>query len=301
MASTFFAFLRTYVTEEPSEYQFLAMVPIIYLISYLTWKYIETPFRNKSLISRKQVFSYSTLGSAAFIIYGVFLNFNYGDTSRVNDPSFVQKDMDKRIYNERAFKYEAEKFTSENKVKLLIIGNSFARDFVNITTETFNTINHEIIYRSDLKQCIIAQKDNLSTDLYSTADIIVFSSGIVNYNCLDNDILYAKENNKSIFYVGTKNFGYNLNWVIRIDRNDRSNLYNTIDNSVINTEMKMDSLVPKNNYISLLKPTLDGNKIPITDESGRMLSTDRVHLTKYGAIYFGKKAVISSPYSESFR
>lgn len=32
-----------------------------------------------------------------------------------------------------------------------------------------------------------------------------------------------------------------------------------------------------------------------------MLSTDRTHLTKDGAIYFGDKAIVDSPYSEIFR
>ena len=63
----------------------------------------------------------------------------------------------------------------------------------------------------------------------------------------------------------------------------------------------MAEQVPPENYISLLSPTLVDNKIPITDELGRMLSTDRTHLTKYGAIYFGKKAVVGTAYSEAFK
>lgn len=297
----FFAFLRVYVTERPSEIQFLALVPVIYFISYLTWRYIEAPFRKKNLIDRKTIFVLSILGCMAFVVYGLYLNHNYGSPNRIGDPSFVQQDMDKRIYNEKAFTYKADKFSDEKIVKLLIVGNSFARDFVNITTETFDTLNHEIVYRPDLEQCIYRHKDNLSTSLYSNADVIVFASGGADENCLDNDLRYAKENNKLIFYVGTKDFGYNLNWVIRINKNKRANLYNTIPDSVINANTEMASRVPRESYISLLNPTLVGNKIPITDELGRMLSTDRAHLTKYGAIYFGNRAVVGTPYSEIFR
>lgn len=297
----FFAFLRVYVAERPSEFQFLALIPVIYFISYLTWRYIEAPFRKRDLIDRKTIFAFSIVGSMIFVISGLYLNHTYGAPNRIGDPSFVQQDMDKRIYNEKAFTYKADKFSNQKKVKLLIIGNSFARDFVNITTETFNTLNHEIIYRSDLKQCILTHKDNLSTNLYSSADVIVFASGGADENCLDNDIRYAKENKKLIFYVGTKNFGYNLNWVIRINKDKRTNLYNTIPDSVINANIEMAGRVPRESYISLLNPTLVGNKIPITDELGRLLSTDRAHLTKYGAIYFGNRAVVGTPYSEIFR
>ncbi len=296
-----FAFLRAYVVERPTEVQFLALIPVIYFISFLTWKYIEAPFRKRDLVGRKTIFAFSIVGGMAFVIYGLSLNHNYGDPTRVGDPSFVRQDMDKRIYNERAFIYKSDKFSNQEKVKILIIGNSFARDFVNITTETFDTTNHEIVYRPDLKQCILDHKDDLSTSLYSNADVIVFSSGGANKNCLDNDLRYAEENNKLIFYVGTKDFGYNLNWVIRVNKNERTNLYNTIPDSVINANIEMASRVPPESYISLLNPTLVGNKVPITDELGRMLSTDRAHLTKYGAIYFGNRAVAGTPYSEIFR
>lgn len=62
----------------------------------------------------------------------------------------------------------------------------------------------------------------------------------------------------------------------------------------------MAEQVPPENYISLLSPTLFDNKIPITDELGRMLNTDRTHLTKYGAIYFGKETVVGTAYSKAF-
>jgi len=297
----FFAFLRAYKVEKPSETELLLLIPIIYIIAFLTWKYIEAPFRKRDLVNRKMIFGFSIAGSMAFIIYGVYLNHNYGAPNRFGDPSFVQKDMDKRMYNERAFVYKNEKFSNQGKVKLLIIGNSFARDFVNITTETFDTTNHEIVYRTELKQCILNHDDDLSKRLYSNADIIVFASGVAKEGCLGEDLRYAKENNKLIFYVGTKYFGYNLNWVIRTNKETRSNLYNIIPDSVINANVEMAEQVPPENYISLLSPTLVDNKIPITDELGRMLSTDRTHLTKYGAIYFGKKAVVGTAYSEAFK
>jgi len=297
----FFAFLRAYLVERPSEVQFIVLIPVIYFISYLTWKYIEVPFRKRDLLNSKTIFTFSIVGSMIFVIAGLYLNHSYGAPNRINDPSFIQKDMDKRIYNEKAIAYAADKFTNKKKVKVLIVGNSFARDFINITTETFNTLNHEIVYRSDLKQGILNQKDDLSVSLYSSADVIVFASGGADESCIDNDVRYAKENNKMIFYVGTKDFGYNLNWVTRMDSNKRANLYNTIPVSVINADREMAGRVPRESYISLLEPTLVKNKIPITDEFGHMLSADRKHLTKYGAVYFGKRAVVGTPYSEIFR
>jgi len=55
-------------------------------------------------------------------------------------------------------------------------------------------------------------------------------------------------------------------------------------------------LVPINNYISLLTPIVKGDQVPVTDSFGRLLSTDRAHLTKYGAIFIGEKALLTSRY-----
>ena len=63
----------------------------------------------------------------------------------------------------------------------------------------------------------------------------------------------------------------------------------------------MAHLIPPENYISIMKPTVVKGKIPITDAYGRILSTDRRHLTKYGAIYFGQKAIVSSLYADIFK
>jgi peptidoglycan/LPS O-acetylase OafA/YrhL len=297
----FFAYLRAYSKEEPSVTAFLALIPIIFIISYLTWMYIESPFRNKKLINRKTIFTFSILGNLFFIIIGLYLNQSYGMSNRAFTPDVTKDDMDKRIYNHKAYNFKSDAFSDSGKTKILIIGNSFARDFVNITTETFDIGNHEIIYRPYLKHCILPYDNVLSEKLYSKADVIVFSSGGFDKNCLAQDIEYAKNNGKDIFYIGTKYFGYNLNWVIRLDEEEKANRYNTITDSIIKSDMEMEATIPAENYISLLKPILVENTVPITDELGRMISTDRVHLTKYGAIYLGKKAIIGSKYADIFK
>ncbi len=296
-----FAYLRIFSIEKPSGIDFLALIPVIFLLSYLTWRYIESPFRKKNLMDRKTIFVFSILGSFIFVITGLYLNENYGIPVRVFDSSITIQDMDKRIYNEKNYVFKRDAFSESEKIKILVIGDSFARDFINITTETFNIYNHDIIYRPDLKQCIIPYGDILSRNLYSKADVIVFASGVFDENCLESDIKYAEKNRKKIFYIGTKNFGYNLNWLIRLDKKERANRYNTIADSVINADIEMGDKIPQENYISLLKPILIENAIPITDELGRMLSTDRAHLTKYGAIFFGKKVIVNSTYAEIFR
>lgn len=89
-----------------------------------------------------------------------------------------------------------------------------------------------------------------------------------------------------------------MNWLSRVPIELRSNLFNPLLPDVIEAETKLSGLVPRENYISLLSPIVESGKVPITDEVGRLISVDRAHLTKFGAIYLGKKAIISGRYGE---
>ena len=297
----FFAYLRAYSLNEPNYQNYLYLLPFIFVISFFTWKYIETPFRNKNVISSKFIFIFSISLSLIFIIIGIFINKNYGMPSRIFSDEINKNDIDKRIYNQRVYSYKKDNFLKKSSTTILIVGNSFARDFVNITLENFNISNTEIIYRDDLKECILQMSNEEKFRLYNDAEVIVFASGDYKQECYTEDISFAKSRGKKIFYIGTKDFGYNLNWLIKLKENNRSNKYNSISLKTINLDKKMAHLIPPENYISIMKPTVVKGKIPITDAYGRILSTDRRHLTKYGAIYFGQKAIVSSLYADIFK
>lgn len=291
-----FSFLRIYSIEEPSTNTFLISIVFIFLISYLSLKYIETPFRNKKAVSQKAIFTFAVVGSLFFLAVGLFLNKNYGVPSRVFDPSIKIEDLDKRIYNEKIFSFKKDSFSNDSRKKLLIVGDSFGRDFTNIILETFNTDNIEIVYTPDLNQCIASKEK-----LYSQSDIIVFAYySEYSKECVDTNIKYVSDNTKKLYYIGIKNFGYNLNWLIRLSGKELANQYNPISDEFINIDINMSNIIPPNNYISLLTPTLKGNKIPITDDQGLMISTDRAHLTKYGAIYFGDKVIKNTSFAQIF-
>lgn len=291
-----FSLLRIYSIKEPSTLTFVTTIFFIFFISYISFKYIETPFRNKKIFSQNVVFSLAIIGSLFFIISGVILNKNYGIPGRIFDHNIKIEDLDKRIYNERIYSFKKKIFSSDSRKKLLIVGNSFGRDFINIVLETFKTNNVEIIYRDDFLECI-----NPSEKLYYQANIIVFSfNHEYSKKCVDLNIKYTYQNQKKLYYIGIKDFGYNLNWLIRLPKEDLANQYNPISEKFIKMDNDMSNIIPSENYISLLKPILVGNKIPITDDQGLMLSTDRAHLTKYGAIYFGNNIIKSTSFADIF-
>ncbi|ENO98912.1 acyltransferase family protein [Thauera phenylacetica] len=66
-----FAFLRHRSLTEPSGSLFFAMALTSLFLAYLTWRFVETPFRNKAKTSRSLIFGGASAGLAFFGLVGV--------------------------------------------------------------------------------------------------------------------------------------------------------------------------------------------------------------------------------------
>jgi hypothetical protein len=175
-----------------------------------------------------------------------------------------------------------------------------------MTIETFDMEEIELIYRDDYSSCFPVQTDDPSTALLGNADVIVLASNDVPLDCVEENMRLARATGSILFYAGPKHFGYNLNWLARVDEDARKNQYNPLPSDIAQAEMAIAAIVPTEHFISLLSPTLKDGRVPITDELGRLISTDRAHLTRHGAPIHGQagadaKRVWRSLASCSFR
>lgn len=295
-----FSFARIYSIEAPSLPIMAGLCVLTFILAVLSWRYVETPFRRSTNFNRRFIFSASAVLSLAFVAFGYLLHTSHGVPSRMYEVGIASSDDMYISYNERAFNYKKDEFSEGHRLHLLIVGNSYARDFVNMTLENFNVDGIDIIYRDDSPNCL-REGSSVFNALYKKSDVIVFASGEAYVHCTKSNISQAQADGKRIFYAGTKHFGYNLNWIARLSANDRPNRTNPLIQSTKDTETNLVAIVPKENFISLLSPIVTNGLIPVTDDQGRLLSADRSHLTKHGAIYIGKIALVESPYGEFLR
>lgn len=79
-----FSFARYGSLQEPNKIIYLLLILLSLLLAFFTWKFVETPFRNKSIISRKQIFWFGLLGSLFFIAVGLLGVYNKGFAQRFN-------------------------------------------------------------------------------------------------------------------------------------------------------------------------------------------------------------------------
>ena len=66
-----FAFARHRSIEEPSKSLLGALGVAAVVLAYITWKFVETPFRNKRNFSRGKIFAIAVFGSAFFASVGI--------------------------------------------------------------------------------------------------------------------------------------------------------------------------------------------------------------------------------------
>jgi hypothetical protein len=106
-------------------------------LAYLTWRFIEKPFRNKDFISLKQVFSISALCSLFFISFGLFGYFTNGYYGRDNYAKSFAKNYDITRINyglseDCNSKYnESDNCKTSNAPEIIVWGDSYAMHLVN--------------------------------------------------------------------------------------------------------------------------------------------------------------------------
>ena len=66
-----FVFARHRSLEEPSAALLLMLSAASLLLAYISWRYVESPFRNKKLISRNAIFTFTVVGSVVFAGIGL--------------------------------------------------------------------------------------------------------------------------------------------------------------------------------------------------------------------------------------
>jgi hypothetical protein len=87
------AFARLRSINEPSIYLLGLLAVLSILFGYLSWKYIETPFKNKNSIPRNKIFIFSILASLLFVIIGFLGYLSNGFPARLNIPAEVSKSL----------------------------------------------------------------------------------------------------------------------------------------------------------------------------------------------------------------
>jgi len=282
------AFLRLATEGPASPFKQLIIVFLSLPLAYLSWRYVEQKFKSSIFINHRLFYALHISIALILISFGYALHKTYGLEKL--DPKF-KNTVSQQHYTDAPNKLIKTSFSGGNK--LLIIGDSFARDVVNMLSENQVTNNYEIIYQPSLNVALDKQ-------LLSQANItlIAFSKGLtnpVNPNTLRTSSTalfnFIKTSGSNAYLIGTKNFGYNNNF-IRIKSFFASEEVIQQHKVSPSKDLLLTNEIEKNiwqdRFIDVFSSILDAQgKVPMFTQEGRLISYDTNHLTPEGSKYLG--------------
>jgi len=286
-----FAFARIRSFEEPTYISMILLMIFLVPLAFLSFK-LERFFKNSDQVNNK-IF-YSSLLVSLIIICSAGLTFHfsngfYKNYQELTAPYLVEdKFYDNDGYIVDAFKYENIEFSGTKK-NLIIMGDSFARDFINMGRSNDYFKNYEFTIRS--YNCFNNQiyTDEEKFNLIKDGSFVIISyrtlPSVESKKCLINKISYLEKNNIDFLVIGTKDFGFNINRPLK----DKIYDFQAMPSKEIldfNDFLKKN--VPQEKFINLLNLISKEGRVPLFTADNKLMSIDRAHLTYFGARDIGK-------------
>ena len=272
-----FAFYRYFFADELSPTILCCLIGIALLLSFSTYSLFEKRITINKMSRIYLIFSFIIVNVFALWIYqkgGIVRDIPELDIQEgVTDPKIFEQ------YTDRIYQYDHE-FSQEYPVrKVLVIGNSFARDFANILLESPIKDSIQLSYHYGIEDCPLSR--------VRECDRIYFFGW-------KHDVPEAVWKNlkqgAEVWGIGSKNHGTS-NGIFYKYRH-RSDYYS--QRTTFRKEFHIVNRLFKEewqgNYVDLLSLAIDSKGlVPVFTSDHKFITYDGRHLTPFGAHYYADK------------
>lgn len=133
-----FAFTRQFSNGHPSTIIMISLAFSTMVLAWLSWKFIEDPFRDSRKVSRRKIFLGSAIGMVFFVVLGVVGVISNGFPTRYDSRfhDMLNTERDVRYQARESMKFKGQAFANDGRPRLLIVGDSYSADVVNALAET---------------------------------------------------------------------------------------------------------------------------------------------------------------------
>ncbi len=128
-----FAFARHRSLDEPSLELMLGLSVLSIFLAFLSWRYVERPFRDKTKFTQRQIFILAGASSAALIVVGAVLSSNDGFANRSATETMAFSDLDVMLAPNHGLsptcEHEftlSEKCSTSQSPRVVLWGDSYA-------------------------------------------------------------------------------------------------------------------------------------------------------------------------------
>jgi peptidoglycan/LPS O-acetylase OafA/YrhL len=316
------AFAKVRLLGETSDSLLFALCIASLLLAWISWQYVEKPFRNRSAVSRKFVFSFALGGISFFLFVGFWIDDSKGGLKyhSLENQKIFSRFFDPGEYVvKRHQSIILKTFNKTNSKKnILIIGDSHSEDIVNAVFEAdINNIYDfssfyiplacGVLFRNE-----VLQNKNLTNDCHNlsfynddlqrqmlTADEIWIASSWQNddLNYMNESLQNIKSINNNILLFGRKYFGtispqlylQNKHKLSNADTLSNKDLENLFSISNINKSLHGIARSLDVNFFHTQQIICNGKDLCSNYLNGDIITYDGDHLTPFGAATLGAK------------
>jgi peptidoglycan/LPS O-acetylase OafA/YrhL len=288
-----FVFARIVSLEPPPPWLMGALTAGVVALAWLSWRFVERPFRDRRT-PRWRVAAFCLVTSAILAATGLALHLNSGFGSRFpelagSEPGFGPRRNQQ--YNSGPNAFAGAGFApGEAAPNVLVIGNSFGRDLINMGLEAGalrpGRISYEptgdafpaVVTPGLLGRAARADLILIASD-YGPADIVEVRRGRA---------ALARASAAPILVIGTKSFGHNNDAVMRLPAAERYARRARPPAEVVERNAAARRAFGPA-YVDLMAMIGDGEgRVPVFTPDRRFISQDTRHLTEAGALWLGR-------------
>lgn len=292
-----FAFARIASVDEPRPAVFAVLITASLILAYVSWRFVEQPFRDRRRVSARALVGILVPAALLMIGVGLVMDKEGGFPARFPRAAGEAPPGAFKAYNMRVFALKRDTFQPSATSRMLVVGNSTARDFVNMALENRAFPGFDIVYQDELTICPgLRDLSEKQRRLVSASTVIVLLyTWPPKPGCTGNDIVGDAKVGSKIVFVGPKDFGANMNPMLRLRLSQRPSARVAVTDAVLEANRGFRVNVPPCRAIDILRYLSDdGRTVPLFDSAGRILSEDRVHVTQAGARFVGAR-IFSDP------
>lgn len=285
-----FAFLRIASSSRPATWQFVALIPVALALAWTSWRFVERPFRSK-LMPFRTVAAILLPAALALLAIGALLHLRGGLPGRFDVAPGADRPATFKAYNMRVLALKVDRFPASAAKRALVLGNSTGRDFVNMARETGALPGYAMVYRDDVDLCDGSALSAWKRALVEAATLVVL---VYDHKprdtCSGWQLARRPDLRGKIVFVGPKDFGNNLNPYARLPLAQRPRAHVPLSDTALAASRQYRAITPPTLYVDVIAAlSRDGRHVPVFDRQGRILSEDRVHVTRAGARFVGQR------------
>ena len=269
---------------------FLIFILFTLIFSILSYQFIEVPL-SKATKNFKIAIIIITCTSITAIVVSLF-SFNIylhaGVVRDIPELGISKRNVHKGMHSEycdRVYSWDRP-FNPTNSKKILVIGNSFGRDFGNILYEYDSNLDISFLYYSES-----ALLNNI--DRINEADYVFYALGF-NYGEVPKPIVDNIDFNK-LYVISNKNYGES-NGIIYSRRYTKNYYKQTVKYlPELQCDVSRNQAIWGTHFINMMNPVLDeNNRIRVFTDDRKFISQDCRHLTQAGAMYYSRSLNLDS-------